>query len=379
MISQCYPIWSNVLSFLPEIDKLRLKSLDSFTLDIINNSFNLHDLLGRWRYANKKLGYLSRDSFDLKNECIIDKSFYPQFIEFWGITCQLILIESNCYLKVWSLLGNQNYYFITQITQHETSHQRWIHSLLSYNTTQMNRLTSFIYHFENLSVEFSVDKNFDFVFHIMDHSQKSLSITRTDEIFIKCDDCKNISRPTRFDNESANFFSNAATISLSNLEFDMYKNNYVMSFEDFTNRLHRIYILFSNAKMIELNLPFSSPTDDFSFNNGSYIKIEDGYCCVMEHHHSQNYYQIITQKNQHIKFCGPRMFCCHFFQDLEVGFAYNVCESKLQILNQFGNLTEFWFDIEIKLLGGICDYTHSFFVITNAINKINLMPFLFNK
>lgn len=387
-MNEIYPIWSNIISYLNEINKIKLRILDSITKDIVDNSFNLKEVLGRWRYANKKLSFLFQNekNMNLQNEKNLD-TLSHRFLSYWGVTCTFVIIDDTLYLKVQSVLRNSHYYYVApsnrfQINCDGFRSMNWIHSWNTFNITDHQQANNLIFHFKEESIKFKFSNKFVFSCKILNHQEKRYvhtEIHNTNRDFINCSLCRNISgivKEIKNDEFVKKLYELKKTYSYFRITYSMWDSNYLTLLNTSSHGKNFVFFLcFKDNSTKEITLPFEL----HDIGSLSTHIIYPGYVCLNWRSIFGKLYSIVNLRTGQIITFDKREYNfwqnCHFFEDLKIGFAFDYQNNKLHILNQLGQLKHFLFDNKISRVV-MCTESYSMIVVTtdNQVSFFNLLP-----
>jgi hypothetical protein len=162
-------VW-NIVSFLPEADKLRMLYLNRQFYSIISNLFNMNEVLGRWRYAKYKI---KLKSYNLKK---FYSSLYLAlseqiYISEWGIFVQVVTYDQiTTELIVWSSLDNSVVWILNLDFKFSLVEFRLNNFHFSINSGIV------VYHVTcTKSIIFQFSDNFEIIVTFFDHHQNLLS------------------------------------------------------------------------------------------------------------------------------------------------------------------------------------------------------------
>lgn len=388
MINEIYPIWSNVISFFSESEKSKLITLDSFTNEIILNSFNLDEVFGRWRYANKKLSYLSKDvcHFDSSLENALSCN---RFVANWGVNCQIVSVNKNCYLKVVSVLGNKHHYKLNCSTEITDTYFSWIHSSDTFNIAQHELSNKLVYHFFEETVSFYIHDKFNIDIEIWDHKENKVSeIQDTNYDFINCRTCKTLKGVVKkIDNrEFFNKLVECRNKFRHSIQYSMWNGNLLATAHDFIKRCYYFLTLISNSVTEKL---IFYPEHDGRFFSGLYSLNYGGFICMRQSYHDQRFFQLLdVQTGQKFDLIKTEYgyLNSHFFRDLNLAFAFNEQAMISHSFNKISLLTQSNFTIELNFTKEIqqivvCSQSHSLLVSISChlVYTVNLIPLLKSK
>lgn len=391
-ITDIYPVWSTVINYLSEANKIKLRSLDSTTNDIVNNSFNLNEVLGRWRYANKQLSHLfnkRKQQINFHNEQKINQ-LSNRFLLYWGVNCDFVIIDENVYLLVESVLGNKNYYFVSlekEIQKREglsCNFLSWIHSNNTFNIEHLDQSNNLIFHFYEASIKFHFNKQFLLDFEILKHNenQNLIDYQDTNHKFIRCSVCSELKGITRkFQNSELiqKLDEIEKTYSYFRLNYSMSDSYYLLVIEKGKCRSKFEFLMCSDDTLIkQFCFPFETP----SYGEMSTAIMSPWFFRISWCYQSEALLFIVNLKTgQIVKFEGIEGITklnwrCHFFEDLCVGFAFDTQDNELQILNQSGKIKYHLFSHPISKIA-ICNSTYSMIVLTKTqFYNIELLSFV---
>lgn len=380
-INEIYPIWSNVINYLGEYQKINISSLDSFTNDIVNNSFDLSTILGRWRYAHKKLLYLSTNEQQIVPiEPLNRVSLNKVFISNWGVYCSIIVWKDSCYFRVVSLLGCSHYYFI----KNYKSSQGQGGSIHSYDTKfvsvceQSNKL---IYHFDESSVMFTILDKFEIVVEHLNHQiHKLIDDKETNADFIDCNVCKTL-------NKVVNKITNQEFLTVMRewkaeygglLHYSLWDGNCLITRHDNWHKFYKFVSLISD-KVTIVKYDYLQNNQDSQFFVASFRINFGGFISLVQNCDDRHFFQMLNMKSgQKFELVGRDLVRnCYFIDELNVGFAYGIHNSRnLCILTHLNNMLSLHFKCDIKEIT-VCPTSLSIIVCTQKkVFKINLRRLL---
>lgn len=209
-IFEVYTILNNIVSFLNERDKISLRRTNSDFLFIVENNFDLTQVLGKWRFAKNKIP--SFNGTQLVNFTQISE---PLLLSAWATSATLVQSSNQCYLQVASLIDQSlNHLFICDLPNDEVmvnlSGKQYIHYVNFY-----------VYHFKSFSLRIVISDNMDFDITKIQHPKFECNQTSP---IVLCDLCQTINEC------QPNFLNHFSEIDFSETPYHITRDYFFIMF-----------------------------------------------------------------------------------------------------------------------------------------------------